>query len=308
MTATIDGRSRTHASEIRMNDAHNGDGGRQSAEGSARLDASLASLGTGSLVARLARDEGDIVAAQALRYRVFYDEMKAKPDAEMARLRRDVDPFDGVCEHLLVCDTSRGEGPESIIATYRLLRGESARTFGRFYSSGEYDISPLMDYSGEILELGRSCVDVNYRARPTMQLLWAAIAQFVFHHDISMMFGCASLHGVEPESLALPLSYLHHFHLAPEGMRPVALPDLYVGMDFLPADQIDKKAALTALPPLLKGYLRLGGFVGDGAVVDRQFNTTDVCIVVKTDLVTSKYYRHYGRERDAESEEAGGGV
>lgn len=291
-----------------MNDLHDGDGRKRSAEGAAGLDAALASLGSGSLVARLARDEGDIVAAQALRYRVFYDEMKAKPDAEMANLRRDVDPFDEVCEHLLVCDTERGAGPESIIATYRLLRGEKARKFGRFYSAGEYDITPLMDYSGEILELGRSCVDPNYRARHTMQLLWAAIAQFVFHHDISVMFGCASLHGVEPESLALPLSYLHHFHLAPEAMRPVALPDLYVGMDFMPEDQIDKKAALTALPPLLKGYLRLGGFVGDGAVVDRQFNTTDVCIVVKTDLVTEKYYRHYGRERDAESEQAGGGV
>ena len=291
-----------------MNDLHDGDGAKRSAEGSARLDVALASLGSGSLVARLARDEDDIVAAQALRYRVFYDEMKAKPDAEMAQLRRDVDPFDGVCEHLLVCDTGRGGGPESIIATYRLLRGARARKFGRFYSADEYDITPLMAYSGEILELGRSCVDMNYRGRPTMQLLWAAIAQFVFHHDISMMFGCASLHGVEPENLALPLSYLHHFHLAPEGMRPVALPDLHVGMDFLPENEIDKKAALTALPPLLKGYLRLGGFVGDGAVVDHQFNTTDVCIVVKTDLVTRKYYRHYGGEKPAESEQAGGGA
>lgn len=291
-----------------MNDFRDDDGGMRPSEDVERLDAALASLGTGSLVARLARDEGDIMAAQALRYRVFYDEMKAKPDAEMARLRRDVDHFDDVCEHLLVCDMDRGQGAESVIATYRLLRGENARKFGRFYSASEYDIGPLMDYSGEILELGRSCVDMDYRARPTMQLLWAAIAQFVFHHDISVMFGCASLHGVDPESLALPLSYLHHFHLAPEGMRPVALPDLHVGMDFLPADEIDKKAALTALPPLLKGYLRLGGFVGDGAVVDRQFNTTDVCIVVKTDLVTGKYYRHYGGERAAESKEGGGGA
>ena len=101
-----------------------------------------------------------------------------------------------------------------------------------------------------------------------MQLLWAAIAHFVFHHDIALMFGCASLHGVDPESLALPLSYLHHFHLAPEEMRPVALPHLHVGMDFMPPDDINKKAAVTALPPLLKGYLRLGGFVGDGAVVE----------------------------------------
>ena len=280
-----------------MNDLPDGAGDIPTPGGATRLDAALASLGSGSLVARLARDEDDIMAAQALRYRVFYDEMKAKPDAEMARLRRDIDPFDGACEHLLVCDTARGPGAESIIATYRLLRGEKARQLGRFYSAGEYDISPLMDCSGEALELGRSCVDSDYRGRPTMQLLWAAIAQFVFHHDISVMFGCASLHGVEPESLALPLSYLHHFHMAPEDMRPVALPDLRVSMDFMPAEEINKKAALTALPPLLKGYLRLGGFVGDGAVVDHQFNTTDVCIVVKTDLVTGKYYRHYGRER-----------
>lgn len=290
-----------------MNDLPDGDGGVSTPGGAERLMTALASLGTGSLVARLARDEDDIVAAQALRYRVFYDEMKAKPDAEAARLRRDIDPFDSACEHLLVCDTDRGQGADSIIATYRLLRGVNARKHGRFYSAGEYDITPLMDYSGEVLELGRSCVDQDYRGRPTMQLLWGAIAQFVFHHDISLMFGCASLHGVEPESLALPLSYLHHFHLAPADMRPVALPDLHVDMDFLPIDEIDKKAALTALPPLLKGYLRLGGFVGDGAVVDHQFNTTDVCIVVKTDQVTGKYYRHYGRDR-VPSDDAGGGA
>ena len=280
-----------------MNDFPDGDGGVPTPGGAERLGEALAALGSGSLVARLARDEDDIAAAQALRYRVFYDEMKAKPDAEMARVRRDIDPFDGACEHLLVCDTERGQGAESIIATYRLLRGENARKLGRFYSAGEYDITPLMNYSGEALELGRSCVDQDYRGRPTMQLLWSAIAQFVFHHDISVMFGCASLHGVEPESLALPLSYLHHFHMAPEEMRPVALPELHVAMNFMPADEINTKAALTALPPLLKGYLRLGGFVGDGAVVDHQFNTTDVCIVVKTDLVTGKYYRHYGRDR-----------
>jgi putative hemolysin len=285
-----------------MNELADGDGGAPES-----LDAALATLGTGTLSVRLARGEDDILAAQALRYRVFYDEMKAKPDAEMARLRRDIDSFDEVCEHLLVCDTARGAGPESIIATYRLLRGTTARRFGRFYSAGEYDIAPLMGYDGELLELGRSCVDRDYRGRPTMQLLWAAIAHFVFHHDIALMFGCASLHGVDPESLALPLSYLHHFHLAPEEMRPVALPHLHVGMDFMPPDDINKKAAVTALPPLLKGYLRLGGFVGDGAVVDHQFNTTDVCIVVKTDLVSGKYYRHYGRLRtEAGNAEDGG--
>lgn len=273
------------------------------------LDAALAALGSTTLGARLARDADDIDAAQALRYRVFYDEMKAVPDAEMAEARRDIDPFDAVCEHILVFDSDRGTGPESIVATYRLLRGAAAKQHGRFYTSGEYDITPLSGYEGEILELGRSCVDAEYRGRPTMQLLWGAIAQFVFHHDVSLMFGCASLHGVDPESLALPLSYLHHFHLAPEELRPHALPDLHVPMDFLPASEIDQKQALAQLPPLVKGYLRLGGFVGEGAVVDHQFNTTDVCVVVKTDQVNDKYYRHYGRhapEKWARKQDAAG--
>ena len=202
--------------------------------GSGALDAALSNLGVGTLGARLARDPEDIVAAQELRYRVFYDEMKAQPNAEMAAARRDFDPFDEVCEHLLVCDADRGTGPESIVATYRLLRGSVARKHGRFYTAGEYDISMLDDQPGEILELGRSCVDADYRGRPTMQLLWGAIAVFVFHHEINLMFGCASLHGVDPETLALPLSYLHHFHRAPEAMRPRALPDLHVDMNFIP--------------------------------------------------------------------------
>lgn len=264
------------------------------------LDNALAALGTGSLGVRLAQNGDDITAAQGLRYRVFYEEMKAVPDAEMAAVKRDIDPFDDVCEHLLVFDSERGTGAESIIATYRLLRGPAARAHGRFYTSGEYDISPLLDYPGELLELGRSCVDADYRGRPTMQLLWGAIAQFVFHHDISLMFGCASLHGVDPEKLALPLSYLHHFHSAPEALRPTALPDLHVDMDFIPADEIDRKQALRELPPLVKGYLRLGGYIGNGAVVDHQFNTTDVCVVVKTDQVNEKYYRHYGRDAPAD--------
>ena len=267
------------------------------------LDAALAALGSGTLGARLARDAADIDAAQALRYRVFYGEMRARPDAVTEREKRDVDSFDAVCEHLLVFDTDRGSGPESIVATYRVLRGPAAQQHGRFYTAGEYDISMLGNYPGypnQVMELGRSCVDAAYRGRPTMQLLWGAIAQIVFHHDIALMFGCASLHGVDPKDLALPLSYLHHFHRAPEELCPRALPDMRVDMNFMAAEDIDRKAALVALPPLIKGYLRIGALVGDGAVVDHQFNTTDVCIVVKTDQVSDKYYRHYGRDAPEE--------
>ncbi len=250
----------------------------------------------GPLCVRLAESAADIDAAQALRYRVFYEEMAAKPSPEAARLRRDADEFDAVCDHMLVIDRRReNDGTGGVVGTYRVLRRAEAEAFGRFYSAAEYDISPLIAYRGEILELGRSCVDAAYRNGLTMQLLWRFIAAYVYHYDIEIMFGCASLPGTDPQALALPLAYLHHFHLAPPALRPKALAERYVSMAQLSADAVDRKAALAKLPPLIKGYLRLGGFVGDGAVIDHQFNTTDVSIVVKTELVTEKYIRHYER-------------
>ena len=253
---------------------------------------------TGPLVVRLADGDADIEAAQALRYRVFYEEMMAHPSPEVAARKRDADEFDPVCDHLLVIDrmkvndTSRG-----VVGTYRVLRRGPADRLGRFYSASEYDITPILAHGGEILELGRSCVDAAYRSGATMQLLWQAIAAYIYQYEIEVMFGCASLPGTDPDALALPLSYLYHYHLAPPALRPRALSSRYVPMTALSPDNIDKKAALASLPPLIKGYLRLGGFVGDGAVIDDQFNTTDVSIIVKTELVTDKYTRHYERKR-----------
>jgi putative hemolysin len=260
-----------------------------------RVSLPFAEIRTGNLGVRLAETRAEIDAAQALRYRVFYDEMGAQPSEAMARLRRDFDDFDAICDHLLVLDHARGTGHEAVVGTYRLIRREAAARYGRFYSAAEYDISAMLAYPGEILELGRSCVDARYRTRPTMQLLWRGIAAYVFHYDIEVMFGCASLPGIDPTALALPLSYLHYYHLAPPELRTRALGERYVAMQRLPYGEVDPARGLAELPPLIKGYLRLGGFVGDGAVIDEQFNTTDVCIVVKTDLVTEKYYRHYER-------------
>ncbi|MDX2102127.1 MAG: GNAT family N-acetyltransferase [Alphaproteobacteria bacterium] len=267
------------------------------------LDGELVS---GDLIVRLARTEDEVLASQHLRYRVFYEEMAARPSAEMAATRRDFDAYDGVCDHLLVIDQRHGDGPSGVVGTYRLIRRSAADQCGGFYTADEYDISALKSYSGEVLELGRSCVDDQHRTRPTMQILWRGIAAYVFHHHIEVMFGCASLPGTDPAALAEPLSYLHHHHLAPPDLRPRALEARYSRMDLMAVDQISAKAAFNSLPPLIKGYLRLGGFVGDGAVIDHQFNTTDVCVIVKTDLVTSKYYSHYSRTaRDGSGEEAG---
>jgi putative hemolysin len=250
---------------------------------------------SGSLQVRLAESAADLDAVQALRYRVFYDEMGAVPTAEMARRRRDFDEFDAHCDHLIALDHALGAGPESVVGTYRYIRRPAARVLGRFYSEAEYDVAKIVAFPGEILELGRSCVDPRARNHTTLQMMWRGNAAYVFHHKIDLMFGCASLPGIDPDALAAPLSYLHHHRLAPEELRPRALPGRYVEMNRLPPSGYDKTAAEAELPPLVKGYLRLGGFVGEGAVIDHQFNTTDVSIVVRCAAVSEKYYRSYER-------------
>jgi putative hemolysin len=248
----------------------------------------------GDFEVRLARNDAEVDAAQALRYRVFYEEMTARPTPDMAARRRDYDDFDPLCDHLLFIDR-RKPGLSGITGTYRLIRRQAAAAHGSFYSVTEYDVQSLVEWPGEILELGRSCVDASARSMPAMQLMWRGIATYVFHYDIEIMFGCASLPGTDLERLAMPLSYLAQNHLAPPELRARALPHRYIDMNMLAPGSYDVRQAERMVPPLIKGYLRLGGFVGDGAVIDTQFDTTDVCIVVKTDLITEKYYRHYER-------------
>ena len=250
----------------------------------------------GNLGVRLAATAAEMDAVQALRYRIFYEEMGALPDADALASRRDRDRFDAIADHLLVIDHDLGDGAACVVGTYRLIRQEAAERIGRFYSAEEYDLAALQQFPGRLLELGRSCVAPAYRSRAVMQMLWRGIAAYVFHHQIDLMFGCASLPGTDPDALALELTYLYYHHLAPSDIRPRALPHRYIEMRRLQRDEVNARAALTQLPPLIKGYLRLGGFVGDGAVIDAQFNTTDVAVVVQTDLVTDKYYRHYERQ------------
>ncbi|HBM91404.1 MAG TPA: hemolysin-like protein [Rhodospirillaceae bacterium] len=269
-----------------------------------------ADLTVGSLQIRLAENEAEIDAAQALRYRVFYEEMGATASPETAALKRDFDDLDKVCDHLLVLDNAL-EGERKVVGTYRLIRREAAEKHGSFYSASEYDIAPLIAYPGEILELGRSCIEKEYRTGTVMNILWKGLAAYMFRHNITLMFGCASLPEANAEKHAIPLSYLYHHHLAPPALRAKALPDVYVPMDILPREafnpekafndlsfnniKLDPKAGINSLPPLIKGYLRVGGYIGDGAFLDKQFNTTDVCIIVKTDLITNRYLRHYER-------------
>lgn len=250
---------------------------------------------------KLAESEEEIRAAQRLRYRVFYEEYKAQPTEEMARERRDMDEYDSVADHLIVVDRSIKDPQDRIVGTYRLLRREEADKHGQFYTSSEYDIGQIMKNGKNLLELGRSCVLADYRTRPIMQLLWEGLTVYMQDHDTGMLFGCASLYGTDIDNLAEQLSYLHHYHLAPEKVRPRALDKLYTNMNIIPKSEIDERKAFKALPPLIKGYLRVGCTIGEGAVVDHQFNTTDVCIVLPMDQFAERYRNHYARKIDQKS-------
>ena len=255
----------------------------------------------GSLEVRLARKKGEIRRAQRLRYKVFYEEMSAIPGALAMLSRRDEDAYDAVFDHLFVVD--RGDAADGrpwrrpkVVGTYRMLRQEVADLHDGFYTQGEYDIAPLLaakpDYS--FMELGRSCVLKPYRNKRTLELLWQGVWSYVREHGADVMVGCASFEGTDPSAHAEALSFLYHTALAPEDWRVRAHEHLRVDMNMMPREQVNARRALKALPPLIKGYLRVGAYVGDGAVIDHQFGTTDVFVIMPVEAINSRYFAHFG--------------
>ncbi len=253
----------------------------------------------GSLETRLARSQREVDAAQSVRYRVFVEEMKAHLSPAAMRLRRDIDAYDAICDHLLVVDRAiEGDIEDQIVGTYRLLRQQVAVDNGGFYSASEFKIAPLLARhpDKQFMELGRSCVLPAYRTKRTVELLWQGNWAYALKHGISAMFGCASFPGVRPEEHALALSFLHHNARVKGEWLASALPHLYREMDLMPREGINARRALAAMPPLIKGYLRLGAMIGDGAVVDQAFNTTDVLVVLPIASISDRYINYYGAD------------
>lgn len=266
----------------------------------------------GDLEVRLGRSRRDIVKAQRLRYHVFYEEMAAKADPVTAMRRRDHDAYDSICDHLLVVDHAGGDHAHGwragrkapIVGTYRVLRQDVAERRQGFYSQSEYDIAPLIsakspDY--RFMELGRSCVLKPYRNKRSVELLWHGLWTYVREHNIDVMIGCASFPGTDPDAHARALSFLHHHARAPETWRCVAHAELYQEMNRMAKADIDAKAALREMPPLIKGYLRLGAYVGDGAVIDHQFATTDVLIILPVEKIDPRYFERFGQPTESQS-------
>ena len=245
--------------------------------------------------ASLIRDDAERAEAMRLRYDVFVREMGASAPFADHAAGRETDRYDDAAEMLVLRDLTRQEGSR-IVGVYRLIHGCGPQT-DRFYSAQEYDLGPLLAADRRVLELGRSCLHPDYRGGTAMYHLWQALARYVIEQRFEVLFGVASFHGTDVQSLAQPLSLLHHNHLAPPHLRVRSR--RFQAMDLVPPEQIDRRCAMQAVPALIKAYLRLGGFVGEGAFVDHDFNTIDVCLVVDTASLNARQRAIYltpGRE------------
>ncbi|GAB5445923.1 L-ornithine N(alpha)-acyltransferase [Gymnodinialimonas sp.] len=245
---------------------------------------------------RLAETAAEIRAAQRLRYKVFIEELGGTGPMVDHDAGLEMDRFDAFFDHLILLDHRRAED-DRVVGVYRLMREQGAQRAGSFYSEDEYDLTALRASKRTLLELGRSCVHADYRGGTAMMHLWAGLDEYIIEHGIEVMFGVASFHGLDPAPLAGPLSFLHHRHLAPANIRPKARADGALSMDMIPEDALDRPAVIRAMPSLIKAYLRLGGFVGEGAYVDRPFNCIDVCLVIDVARMPPAHRAIYQRDR-----------
>jgi putative hemolysin len=246
---------------------------------------------------RLAASEADLTAAQRLRFEVFVTELGADGPMVDHQARLERDAFDPFFDHLVLVDRRRDPaGLDHVIGAYRLLPGDRRAAAGQFYSESEYDLTPLLASGKRLLELGRSCVRADHRGGSAMFLLWNGLADYVLERGIEVLFGAASFHGTDVSALAGPLSWLYHNHLAPPDMRVSARAPHRQEMNLIPPAGLDRRSAMAATPALIKAYLRLGGFVGDGAFVDHAFNTTDVCLVMDTAQMSARHRDFYIRK------------
>ena len=250
----------------------------------------------GNLQVRLAKDLREVEAAQRLRHSIFFgNETIAQPSSNNAM--RDADEFDDHCDHLVVLDTALpGPTHRQIVGTYRLLRQDQAAQCGGFYSQAEFNLASFIKKfsSKRVLELGRSCVLAQYRSKRTVELLWQGIWACCRDWKIDVLFGCGSFEGCNPAAHALPLAFLHHHARAMGKFAVCAHQNRKINMDLMPVEAIDRRCALNAMPPLIKGYLRVGALFGEGAVIDEEFGSTDVFVVLPVERIADRYLNHFG--------------
>jgi len=244
-----------------------------------------------------ARTQEERRAVQALRYDVFVTELGGDGPMIDHVNGLEKDQFDPFSMYLMLLDRTRGDDiSQQLVGAYRLMDQSGATRAGGFYSAKEFDLTPLTSVPIKLLELGRSCLHIEYRGGTAMYHLWSALARYVFEQRIDILFGVASFQGTDSKQLEAPLRLLHDRHLAPEDLRPIAQDPSIVPLD-QQGGQIDRKSAMTQIPALIKAYLRLGGYIGQGAYLDHAFNTTDVCLVLDVAQISEKQRKFYLMER-----------
>jgi putative hemolysin len=256
---------------------------------------------SGPFEIRLATTKREIRKIQKLRFKVFFDEGGAAADLRRATTRRDICPFDRICDHLFIVDTEAkgksGRRKARVVGSYRLLRGEVAARHGGFYSQSEFALAPLLARHADkhFLELGRSCVHKDYRTKRVIELLWRGLWIYASHHDVDALIGCASLPGADPVRHAAALSFLHHNAVAQDSWHVAPNRGLGISMNLMDKDAVAPRVAAAGLPPLIKAYMRVGAKFGDGAVIDHQFGTTDVFTIMPMEDLALRYRAHFSQ-------------
>ena len=227
----------------------------------------------------LAQCESEIREAQKLRYRIFAEELGARLPTRLPGI--DIDLYDRYCEHLIVRDEANGR----IVGTYRILSPQSAKRTGGYYSENEFDLTRLQLLREGMVEIGRSCIDPDYRSGGTIALLWSGLAHYMTQGGYRTLIGCASIGMADGGHIAANLYRRLGEHMAPPEYRvfprhPLPVEQLFNGQ---PAE----------LPPLIKGYLRAGAYVGGEPAWDPDFNTADLLIMLPMARVDERYARHF---------------
>ncbi len=251
----------------------------------------------GNLVVKIAGTKAEVSAALRLRHQVFFEHQRGMTQVKDGV---DEDRFDAYCDHLVVIDRQGDDLPGGkIVATYRLMSQSQARSAGGFYTASEFDVDDLVSRHPTLkfLELGRSCVLPEYRSKRTIELLWHGSWAYVRKHGFDVMFGCASLEGTDIQTHGHALKFL--FENAPADARwEVRALGERVDPNALPAETPDPKSAIRALPPLIKGYLRLGAMFAGEAVIDRQFGSVDVLVLLPVSRLNPRYVNYYGENAE----------
>lgn len=249
----------------------------------------------GSLSTRLAKNENEVGEAQRIRHRVFCEEHGAQSAESGLNSGLERDAHDELCDHLLVLEAG---DDEKIIGTQRFFLSHPGSKRCRFYSQNEFDVVSLANRHNDLtfMELGRSCILPDYRSKRTMELMWQGTWAYAVQNKVDVMIGCASFHARSVDEISNQLSFLSQVACTDDAWHVDASSGNVCQIEALDLSSDECRQALRKLPPLVKGYLRLGAMFSTQAVLDPEFGTIDVLVVLPIERISERYLKYYGED------------